>query len=95
MIQGPFVEQTRKTVSCLQKISLPNLLYFQIFSSEAMKIMSSAALGAIFFSTSTPMPTSDPDCFPPEDPLSHAAKAVTVGLAAWRPEQLGLNRWAD
>ena len=55
---------------------------FSLPNSEAIKIMSSGALGALFFSFSTPMPTSDPECFPPVEPWAHVIQTITVGVAA-------------
>jgi len=45
-----------------------------------MKVISAAAMGALFFSSSAPTPDSDPDCTPPEDQWERLLQTVIVGL---------------
>eukprot|EP00435_Cladocopium_sp_Y103_P062094 s1141_g23.t1 len=45
-----------------------------------LKITSAGALGAVFFSSGSPSPDSDPECFPPEGGVEQAVQSFTVGL---------------
>lgn len=45
-----------------------------------LKITSAGALGAVFYSSSSPSPGSDPDCFPPKGGVEKAVQSFTVGL---------------
>ena len=45
-----------------------------------LKVTSAATLSAVFFSSSSPSPDSDPECLPPTDPVAKAVQSLTVGL---------------
>lgn len=45
-----------------------------------MKVIGAGALGALFFSSSSPTPDSDPECTPPKDPFENLVQTATVGF---------------
>lgn len=45
-----------------------------------LKITSAGALSAVFFSSGSPSPGSDPECFPPSGGVEKAVQSFTVGL---------------
>ncbi|OLP99250.1 hypothetical protein AK812_SmicGene18223 [Symbiodinium microadriaticum] len=60
---------------------------FSLFTSHAVraaliitKLTSAAAVGALFFSSSSTTPDSDPDCQPPTDLLASMVQTATVGI---------------
>ncbi|CAE7669627.1 unnamed protein product, partial [Symbiodinium sp. KB8] len=60
---------------------------FSLFNSHAVrtaliitKLTSAAAVGALFFSSSSTTPDSDPDCQPPTDLLASMVQTATVGI---------------
>ena len=45
-----------------------------------LKVTSAGALGAVFFSSGSPTPDSDPECSPPNSAVEQAIQSLTVGL---------------